>query len=129
VIFQPDIGIGINKDSSYQEEARQFLAGLRTKQAVDLTARNLIGFYPLNNTKPSNAGSADDQKFFDIVNQYPSDIRWMFVEISDRIPRADKIIISNLHDMVANDLSSVEAASRLQEGLGEWYEPAQSCRR
>ena len=100
-----------------------------TKQAVDLTARNLTGFYPLNNTKPTNAASVDDQKFLDLVNQYPSDIRWMFVEISDRVPRADRIIISNLHEMVANDLSPVEAASRLQEGLGEWYEPAQYCRR
>ncbi|MDX1377738.1 MAG: extracellular solute-binding protein, partial [Anaerolineales bacterium] len=129
VIFQPDIGIGINKDSPYQEEAQQFLEWLTMKPTVDLTARNLKGFYPLNNNKPSDASGEDDQKFLDLVNQYPSDIRWMFAEISDQVPRADKIIISNLHDMVANDLSSVEAARRLQEGLGQWYEPAQICKR
>jgi len=129
VIFQPDIGIGINKNSHHQEEARQFLEWLTTKQAVDITARNLVGFYPLNSIKPSGAGSENDQKFLDLVNQYPGDIRWMFVEISNQVPRADKIIINNLHDIVANDLSPEEAASRLQNGLGEWYEPAQSCRR
>lgn len=130
VVFQPDIGIGINKDSPYQEEARQFIEWITTKQAVDLTARNLIGFYPLNDKiKAGGASSVEDQKFLDLVNDYPSDIRWMFVEISDQVPRADKIIINNLNEIIANDLLPEEAAANLQKGLGEWYEPAQTCRR
>ena len=129
VIFQPDIGIGINKDSPHQEEARLFLEWLMTKQAVDLTAKNLAGFYPLNNTKPSIAGSGDDQKFLNLALRYPGDIRWMFVEISNEVPRADKIIIKDLHDIIANGLTPEEAAQNLQAGLGEWYEPAQSCKR
>ena len=129
VIFQPDIGIGINKDSPHVEEARAFIEWLMTKQAVDITAKNLVGFYPLNNIKPSGAASENDQKFLDLVQQYPGDIRWMFVEISNQVPRADKIIIANLYDIVANDLKPEDAANRLQAGLGEWYEPAQSCRK
>ena len=44
VIFQPDIGVGINKESAHREEAQLFLEWLMTKQAVDLTAKNLKGF-------------------------------------------------------------------------------------
>jgi len=129
VIFQPDIGIGINKASSHQEEAQQFLEWLTTKQAVDLTARNLKGFYPLNKIKAGGAGSEDDQKFLDLVQQYPGDIRWMFVDISNQVPRADKIIIKSLNSLVtSDDFTALDAAQDLQDGLGEWYEPAQSCR-
>jgi len=129
VIFQPDIGIGINKESAHREEAQLFLEWLMTKQAVDLTAKNLKGFYPLSQIKADGAGSEDDQKFLDLVNQYPGDIRWMFVEVSNEVPRADKIIIKSLHDIVAHGLTPKEAAQNLQDGLGEWYQPAQSCSR
>jgi raffinose/stachyose/melibiose transport system substrate-binding protein len=130
VIFQPDIGIGINKDSPHQEEARLFLDWVMTKQAVDLMAKNLIGFYPLNTIKAGGAGSKNDQKFLDLVQQYPGDIRWMFVEISNQVPRADKIIIKSLNEIVSSDdFTAEQAAQNLQNGLSEWYEPAQSCKR
>ena len=127
VIFQPDIGIGINKDSPYQEEARLFLEWMMTEDAVNLTARNLVGFYPLNVNKPVAGGGIHDQKFLDLVKQYPGDIRWMFTEISNEIPRASDIIRGDLYGMVAFDITPREAAQNLQSGLGEWYEPAQSC--
>ena len=127
VIFQPDIGIGINKDSPYQEEARLFLEWIMTKDAVDLTAQNLVGFYPLNDNKPTTGGGEHDQKFLQLVRQYPGDIRWMFTEISNEIPSAADIIRRDLNQIVASDLTPREAAQNLQDGLGEWYEPAQSC--
>ena len=99
------------------------------KDTVDLTAKKLAGFYPLSKIKPSIAGSGDDQKFLNLVIRNDIDIRWMFVEISNEVPRADKIIIKDLHDIIANGLTPQEAAQNLQAGLGEWYEPAQSCKR
>jgi hypothetical protein len=30
--------------------------------------------------------------------------------------------------MIADNLTPLEAAQDLQTGLGEWYEPAQSCK-
>ena len=130
VIFQPDIGVGINKTSANQEEARQFLEWLTTKQAVNLIAQNLKGFYPLSTIKADGAGTAEDQKFLNLANEYPGDIRWMFVEISNQVPRADKIIIKSLNAIIASDeFTAQDAAQNLQAGLGEWYEPAQSCKR
>jgi raffinose/stachyose/melibiose transport system substrate-binding protein len=128
VIFQPDIGIGINKDSQHSEEALQFLEWMMTKDAVDLTAMNLVGFYPLNVNKPATSSGPNDQKFLDLVKKYPGDIRWMFTEISNEYPRADAIIRRDLNQMLALGLTPREAAQDLQAGLGEWYEPAQNCR-
>ncbi|HSO12483.1 MAG TPA: extracellular solute-binding protein [Anaerolineales bacterium] len=128
VIFQPDIAIGINKDSPYQDEARSFLEWLMTEEAVDLTAQNLAGFYPLNLHKTTESSGPDDQKFLDLINKYPGDIRWMFTEISNKTPAAADIIRKDLYRMVAFDLTPQEAAQNLQDGLGEWYEPAQSCK-
>jgi raffinose/stachyose/melibiose transport system substrate-binding protein len=127
VIFQPDIGIGVNKDSPYQEEARLFLEWVMTKDAVNLTAKNLIGFYPLNVNKPAISGGIHDQKFLELVREYPGDIRWMFTEISNKIPSAADIIRRDLYQMMVSDLAPRDAAQNLQNDLGEWYEPAQSC--
>jgi ABC-type glycerol-3-phosphate transport system substrate-binding protein len=128
VIFQPDIGIGLNKDSLHKEEVRLFLEWVMTQDAVDLTAQNLNGFYPLNATTPTVKMGTDDQKFLDLVKRYPWDIRWMFVEISDEYPKADAIIRSDLNKIIVSDLTSQQAAQDLQDSLGQWYEPAQTCR-
>ena len=127
VIFQPDIGIGVNKASPNAVEAQLFLEWLTTEEAVNVIAQNLKGFYPLSDIKADGAGTDNDQKFLDLVNNYDSDVRWMFVDISNQVPRADKIIIKSLNEIVKDELTPTEAAARLQSGLGEWYEPAQSC--
>lgn len=128
VIFQPDIAIGINTDSPHQKEARLFLEWLMSEEAVDLTAQNLAGFYPLNAYKPATSSGPDDEKFLQLVRDYPGDIRWMFTEISNRTPAAADIIRKDLYRIIAENLSPLEAAQNLQNGLGEWYEPAQSCK-
>ncbi len=129
VIFQPDVGIGINRESAHPQAAQFFLKWLMSKEAVDLTAKNLAGFYPLNIlNKDSKASNDDDAKFLKLVNTYDEDIRWMYAGISSKIPGADAIIRKDLYNMVAFDLTPQEAAQNLQSGLGEWYEPAQSCK-
>jgi len=128
VIFQPDIAIGINNASPYQEETRIFLEWMMSDEAVNLTAQNLAGFYPLNVNKPATGSGSDDEKFLKLVREYPADIRWMFTEISNKTPAAADIIRRDLYRMVADDLTPLQAAQDLQNGLGEWYEPAQSCK-
>ncbi|HXQ35004.1 MAG TPA: extracellular solute-binding protein, partial [Anaerolineales bacterium] len=128
VIFQPDVGIGINKDSLHQKEARMFLEWLMTEEAVDLASQNLAGFYTLNDIEVSKASDANDAKFLNLVNNYPTDIRWMYTEISNKTPGALEIVRRDLYEMVTFDLAPDAAAQRLQDGLGEWYEPAQNCK-
>jgi len=128
VIFQPDVGIGINRDTKHLDAAKKFLNWLMTKDAVDLTAQNLAGFYPLSKIKPSVGSDPNNEKFLALVRNYESDIRWTYTEISSEKPSALEIIRSDLYNMVAFDLTPQEAAQDLQDGLGEWYEPAQSCK-
>jgi len=129
VIFQPDIAVGMNNATQHPAEARMFLDWLMTKEAVDLTAQNLPGFYPLNNREAQRGNDADDEKFLKLVNQYDPDIRWIYTEINNKYPSASAIVRKSLYDMFASNLTAVEAAKRLQTGLAEWYEPAQTCTR
>ena len=128
VIFQPDIGIGINSASAHPEEAALFLEWLMTKDAVNLASRSLAGFYPLGRLEATSTGGPDDAKFLRLVNDYPADIRWMYTEISNKTPSALEIVREDLYRMMAFGLTPQEAAGHLQAGLGEWYEPAQSCK-
>lgn len=106
-----------------------FLNWLMTDEAVDLTAQNLPGFYPLNNHQATQGSNVNDEKFLKLVNEYLPDIRWMYTEINNKVPGAASIVRKSLYDMIASDLTPTEAAQRLQAGLGEWYEPAQTCSR
>jgi len=129
VIFQPDIAVGLNRASKHQTEALMFLNWLMTDEAVHLTAQNLPGFYPLNNHQATQGSNVNDEKFLKLVNDYLPDIRWMYTEINNKVPGAASIVRKSLYDMIASDLPPTEAAQRLQAGLGEWYEPAQTCSR
>lgn len=129
VIFQPDIGIGISNATPHPEEAKLFLAWLMTKDAVNLASQKLTGFFPLNSSiEATRTSGPDDTKFLRLVNNYPADIRWMYTEISNKTPSALDIIRNDLFRMMTVSLPPEEAAQNLQAGLGEWYEPAQSCR-
>ena len=128
VIFQPDIAVGMNNATQHPAEARMFLEWLMTKQAVDLTAQNLPGFYPLNNAQTFQGNNPDDEKFLKLVNDYAPDIRWIYTEINSKYPSASAIVRRSLYRMVTSDLTPQQAADQLQAGLGEWYEPAQTCK-
>lgn len=89
-------------------------------------SRTPVRFYPLSNS--IIAGGSADEKFLAMVNEHDTDIRWMYTEISNGTPSALEIIRGDLYNMIASDLTPVEAAQNLQNGLGEWYVPAQSCK-
>ncbi len=128
VIFQPDIGIGINRATPHPDEAKLLLEWLMTREAVNLTSEKLPGFYPLGTTQVTRSSDPNDEKFLTLVNDYPADIRWMYTEISNKTPSALEIVRQSLYEIAALDLPAQAAADRLQAGLGEWYEPAQNCK-
>lgn len=128
VIFQPDIGIGINKDSPYKSEARLFLQWLMTEDAAKAVAENLPGFYPLLDLNNLQASGPNDSAFLQMTVDYPTDVRWVMTEISDQYPRASDLMRQSLYEMARGDQTAFQAANRLQDGLAEWYHPAQICR-
>jgi raffinose/stachyose/melibiose transport system substrate-binding protein len=128
VIFQPDIGVGINRATAHPKEAKMFLEWLMTQSAVQLTAENLPGFYPLNHMEVSHGSNPNDTKFLKLANNYVTDIRWTYTEINNEQPGAASIVRRDLNQMMTNSLTPLQAAQNLQNGLGEWYEPAQTCK-
>ena len=132
VIFQPDVGIGINNNSQYKADAEFFLNWLMT-DGVQVTSKYLPGRYQLVNSAAAPASSAGHEADFAKLTAFPSDIRWMFTDVDSQYPRASEIIRDALYQIVTPNSSGEylfarDAARRLQAGLGEWYEPAQNCR-
>ena len=143
IIFEPDAGIGINRSTKNKEAAKLFLEWLMADGAK-ASEKHLPGRYPLINKAgetTSVAAIGHDADFARLTTSYPSDIRWLFAETDSEYPRSSEIVRQALHDMITlknypNDegglvnryLTAKEAAERLQTGLGEWYEPAQTCR-
>jgi len=145
IIFQPDAGIGINKVSPHREEALLFLQWLMAEGARS-SEEYLPGRYLLINKagETSNAAATGhDADFSKLTTSYPSDVRWLFTDVDSQYPRASEIARQALHDMIhgmnngdetatseiaPQYLTAREAATLLQTGLSEWYEPAQSCK-
>jgi len=100
-----------------------------TEDAVQLTAQNLPGFYPLNNAEASRGSNPNDTMFLYLVHFSEEDIRWMYTEINNEKPGAAAIVRKSLYAMMLNSLIPQEAAQKLQNGLAEWYEPSQTCKK
>jgi len=128
VIFHPDSGIGINRNGQHQEEARLFLNWLMTDEAVKLMVENLPGFYPLRNNIEGQNENIHAHEFLQFASQYPTDARWAETEISDHHPGAQDLIRNALFEIAYGNLSARGAANNFQDGLAEWYEPAQTCK-
>lgn len=128
VIFHPDSGIGINKNSPHQKEAQMFIEWLMTDDAVKLMVEKLPGFYPLRMNVEGENQNHHAQEFLQLAGKYPNDVRWAETEISDHKPGAQVLIRQSLFDIAYNNLPAWQAARDLQNGLAQWYEPAQSCK-
>jgi ABC-type glycerol-3-phosphate transport system substrate-binding protein len=129
VIFQPDIGIGVNADTPYRDEALVFINWLMDKASAPAVAANLPGFYPLGNVESGVSSNTHDVEFLRLASGYSTDVRWIFTGISDYYPRASDIVRQALYEMASKKITGgVVAANRLQNGLAEWYAPAQTCK-
>jgi raffinose/stachyose/melibiose transport system substrate-binding protein len=128
VIFQPDIGMGVNRSTSHPAEAQLFVKWLMDKRSTPIVTTNLPGFYPLGNVEAGTSPNTHDVEFLSMAANNATDVRWIFIGISDHYPRASDIVREALNEMAAQKLPAETAAKRLQEGLAEWYTPAQICR-
>ena len=93
---------GINRATAHPTEARMFLEWLMSKEAVQLTAENLPGFYPLNKTEASRGSNPNDTQFLNLANNYETDIRWMYTEINSQQPGAADIVRRDLYQIMLN---------------------------
>jgi raffinose/stachyose/melibiose transport system substrate-binding protein len=129
VCFHPDCGIGINKASKFQKEARLFLEWLTTKQAAQILADEIPGFYPLSKTGAAlKIKSAHASQFLAISNGKESDLRFDWPVLMDAPQgKTDGYnLTQNAALAVAKGaMTPKQAADFVQDGLEQWYEPTQ----
>jgi hypothetical protein len=68
-------------------------------------------------------------EFQELTRKYPTDLRWAYSELSltNQLPAPASLMQSAQYAMVEEGITPQQAADRLQEGLSQWYEPAQTC--
>ncbi len=129
VCFHPDCGIGINKVSKHQKEARIFLDWLTSKQAAQILADEVPGFYPLSkNGGALKVKSEHASEFLAISKGKETDLRFDWPVIMDA-PQGKPdgyTLTQNAALAVAKGaMTPKQAADSLQAGLAQWYAPTQ----
>lgn len=124
--FHPDFAIGINPKSPHQQEAKQFLEWLSTSGAAALFANELPGFFPLHKQVP-NIKNQHAQDFLQLNQGRGTDVRWAAVELGNGLPDGYSLMQKASAGVIKGQMTSQQGADSLQNGLSQWFEPAQKC--
>ena len=130
VTFHIDTAIGLNKNSEHQKEAIIFLKWLSQRRFGELIGENLPGFYPLNKELFGDTSIIKNEKskvFLDFNNAPNTglDVRWN-LPITN-VPDGRSLMQEGVFGVILHGTSPQQAADILQNGLAQWYPPAQKC--
>ncbi|MFW5772417.1 MAG: ABC transporter substrate-binding protein, partial [Phototrophicaceae bacterium] len=126
VTFHMDAGMGLNAASEYKDEARLFLEWMTTAEFAKLMADNLPGFFPIS-SEPVTLENPYANTFLALNEGRGLDVRWAWEGLLDGSPDGYTLMQNGALGVISGDLTAQEAADALQEGLAEWFEPAQTC--
>jgi len=127
VTFHLDAGVGLNAASKHKEQVLEFLSWLTTPEAGSLLANELPGFFPMQNVLPQ-INNAHAQTFLDLNQGRDTDVRLVWEKLSDGTPSAYDLVQYNAIAVAAGKVTPKEAADAVQEGMAQWYAPAQTCK-
>jgi raffinose/stachyose/melibiose transport system substrate-binding protein len=126
VTFHYDAGIGMNANTEHPEEAREFLTWVTQPEFSTMLGNLLPGFYPLSKDKPELT-DPHAAEFLALNEGRGVDVRWSWEKLDDGDPSAYSLMQDNSIAILNGEMTPQEAADGLQEGLAQWFEPAQSC--
>jgi raffinose/stachyose/melibiose transport system substrate-binding protein len=126
VTFHMDAGMGLNAASDNKDEARLFLEWMTTPEFAKLMADNLPGFFPIS-TEPVTLENPYANTFLALNEGRGLDVRWAWEGLLDGSPDGYTLMQNGALGVISGDLTAQEAADALQEGLAQWFEPAQTC--
>jgi raffinose/stachyose/melibiose transport system substrate-binding protein len=126
VTFHLDAGMGINAQTAHPDEARLFLEWMTTPEFAAVFGNQLPGFFPLNIHAPVLENVHADT-FLKLNEGRGLDVRWAWEKLLAGAPDGYTLMQDNAIAVLAGDITAQEAADNLQNGLAEWFEPAQSC--
>jgi raffinose/stachyose/melibiose transport system substrate-binding protein len=127
VTFHLDAGMGLNAASSHKEEARLFLEWMTTSEFAEMFGNELPGFFPVRSQAP--ALTNEHANAFMAMNAGRGlDVRWAWPVLLDGSPDGYTLMQNGAVGIVNGTMTPQQAADALQEGLAQWFEPAQNCR-
>jgi raffinose/stachyose/melibiose transport system substrate-binding protein len=131
ITFHIDTAIGLNKHSPHQKEAIIFLKWLTQRRFGELVGEYLPGFYPLNKELQGDIRIIKNEKakvFLDFNNNPLAgvDVRWDLPVAN--VPDGRTLMQQGVFGVIKNVLTPQQAADILQNGLAQWYVPAQKCK-
>jgi len=132
VNYHIDSAVAINAKSPHTTEALEFLKWLASPEFAILSSEKLPGFYPLQNFPKTDNVNAHAWEFYKLKDLYPTDIRWSLP--TNGLPTGPSLMQDAALDMMQGKrnadgeiITPDLAAKALQDGLAQWYEPAQKC--
>jgi len=128
VTFHMDAGMGLNAAApdDHKEAARLFLEWMTTAEFAALMGDTLPGFFPISN-HPVELSNPHANAFLALNEGAGLDVRWAWEKLLDGQPDGYTLMQNGALAVIAGTMTPQEAADALQEGLAEWFEPAQNC--
>ncbi len=128
VTFHMDAGMGLNAAApeKNKEAAKKFLEWMSTAEFAKLMADTLPGFFPIS----SNEVTLENEhaNAFLALNQGRGlDVRWAWEGLLAGQPDGYTLMQNGALGVIAGTLTPQQAADELQNGLAQWFEPAQNC--
>jgi raffinose/stachyose/melibiose transport system substrate-binding protein len=127
ITFHLDAGMGINAASPHKEEARLFLEWMTTPEFASLLGNELPGFFPIR-LDPPQLDNDHANAFLALNEGRGQDVRWAWPVLLDGSPDGYSLMQNGAIGVINGTMTPQEAADALQEGLAQWFEPAQTCR-
>lgn len=126
VAFHLDAGVGLNAASEHKVEARLFLEWLTTYEAAERLGNELPGFFPIRKEVPTFENEHANT-FLALTAGRGQDVRWAWEGLLDGSPDGYTLMQDGAVAVINGEMTPQEAADALQNGLAQWFEPAQAC--
>lgn len=128
ITLHPDFAVGLNAASKHKKEAILFLQWLATPKAAELFSNELPGFFPLHKTVPEIRNQhAKTFLSLSLNKERGSDVRWAYPRLRDGLPDGYFLMQNSAVSVINGEMTPLEAADALQNGLAQWFEPARIC--
>ncbi len=127
ITFHLDAGMGMNASTKHKEEALLFLQWMTTREFAEEIGNELPGFFPMNN-QPPTLSNVQANTFLSLNNGRGTDVRLAWEKLRDGSPSAYDLIVQGAIEVITRSKTPQEAADELQNGLAQWYQPAQTCK-
>lgn len=124
--LQPEAAIGLNAASEQKEIARLFLEWMTTADFAALLGETQPGLFSLQTTVPP-LSSEPAQTFLTLMQAEELAIHRPWAGLQSGQPTGYSLMEQGAAGVIRGEMSPRQAADTLQQGLAQWFEPAQSC--